>query len=144
MQTVTNVAASVARFHEVGGVLDFGFFEDADGSEATLIAAIDATLPLLVEAGWRVIMFSGTVPETVLADAVGAGADGWLHKKAPFEELLVAVLAAARGEQLMTPHERDRLVRERRERRDRGPEECCANWPPAGGRRRSPPTRWCR
>ena len=113
-------------------------------------------LPLLVGAGWRVIMFSGTVPESELAAAVAAGADGWLHKKAPFDELLAAVLAAARGEELITPVERERLVQEtRRPARPRarpprltssprGRTRCCGNSPPASARRRSPRSRWCR
>jgi two-component system, NarL family, nitrate/nitrite response regulator NarL len=79
-------------------------------------------VPLLLGAGWRVIMFTGMVQESALAAAIAAGADGWLDKKAPFDELLGAVLAAAHGEQVMDPGERERLLSVHREQGTRARE----------------------
>lgn len=45
------------------------------------------------------------------AAAVAAGADGYLPKTAPFEELLAAVRTVAAGRSLLSPDARQELVR---------------------------------
>jgi DNA-binding NarL/FixJ family response regulator len=68
-------------------------------------------VPFLVDLGWRVVMLTGSARAPDMAAAVAAGAIGWLHKRAPFEDLLASVVAAVAGEPLLSDEERLRLVR---------------------------------
>lgn len=67
-----------------------------------------------VEAGIRVVVVSGTTRPHAVARAVEQGAVGAVPKAAPFEVLLTTVLAAVRGESVMDPEERIRLVHDLR------------------------------
>ena len=80
---------------ELGGVL---------GDGVTLVRPF-------VEAGARVLVVSGTDDPVRRGAAVEQGAHGLVHKAEPFEELLARALAAARGEPVMGPAERDALIR---------------------------------
>lgn len=99
--------------------------------QATLIAAVQADPPdvILLDlqlgdrvgdgtqlvrpftlAGARVLVVSGVTDRCRLAAAVEQGAVGIVGKSQPFDELLEAVLAVTRGEQVLTPDERRQLV----------------------------------
>jgi two-component system nitrate/nitrite response regulator NarL len=67
-------------------------------------------VPVLVGDGWRVVVMTGSAPEAEIAKAVTAGAVGWVHKTAPFPELLTTVLDAVAGRPLMAESERQRLA----------------------------------
>jgi DNA-binding NarL/FixJ family response regulator len=74
-----------------------------------------------VSAGSRVLVVSGVTDELWIAAALEQGACAAVDKAVPFEDLLRTVLCAARGDTVMAPHERqrllDRLRSHRRERR---------------------------
>src|SRR5659263_100120 len=59
-----------------------------------------ALIEPLRAAGARVLVVSGTGERMALVAAVEAGAVGWVHKSAPFAELVASVRAAAMGAQL--------------------------------------------
>lgn len=44
MQRVHRLPSSFRRFRKVGGVLDFGLFDESDGADADVIEAVDQTL----------------------------------------------------------------------------------------------------
>jgi DNA-binding NarL/FixJ family response regulator len=67
-------------------------------------------VPTLVGDGWRVVVMTGSAPETEIAKAVTAGAVGWVHKTAPFPDLLAAVLDAVAGRPVMAESERQRFA----------------------------------
>jgi len=67
-------------------------------------------VPVLVGNGWRVVVMTGSASEAEIARAVTAGAAGWVHKTAPFPELLAAVLDAAAGRPVLSEAERLRLA----------------------------------
>lgn len=71
-------------------------------------------IPALRAAGARVLVVSGSTDRLAFAAAVDAGASGWVPKSAPFEDLVQAVAAAARGESLLSPTERQVLIAELR------------------------------
>jgi DNA-binding NarL/FixJ family response regulator len=79
------------------------------GQGGDSLSGIDL-VPLLLGDGWRVIIMTGCAPETEIAKAVMAGAVGWVHKTAPFPELLTAVLDAVAGRPVMAESERQRLA----------------------------------
>ena len=68
----------------------------------------------------RVIVFSGQEDESVLLDALEAGAAGYLSKESPLTELIEATRAVHRGEALVPPRMLgavlQRLIHRRRER----------------------------
>ena len=63
-----------------------------------------------VAAGARVLVLTGTTDELWIAAALEQGACGAIDKGIPFEDLLSLVLSAARGETVMDPEERQRLL----------------------------------
>ena len=63
-----------------------------------------------VAAGARVLVLTGTKDQLWIASALEQGACAAIDKAIPFEELLPVVMSAARGEQVLAPAERDRLV----------------------------------
>jgi len=69
------------------------------------------------DCGARVLVVSGSKNGYHLATAVEEGAMGVLTKSAPFETLVTDILAAARGEELMKPEERQELLKELRRAR---------------------------
>jgi DNA-binding NarL/FixJ family response regulator len=71
----------------------------------------------LVEAGARVLVVSASTDPDQLCRALEYGAVGLLAKAAPFQHLLDIVLAAARGEEVMPPAQRLRILDEGRTRR---------------------------
>ncbi len=76
-------------------------------------------MPAFVEAGRRVLVVSASTDPGQLSRAVELGAVGVVRKDVPFTRLLDAVLAAARGEQLMGEEERRRWCAEARRLRSR-------------------------
>jgi DNA-binding NarL/FixJ family response regulator len=88
-------------------LVDVDLGTDPDGRA---LSGVDL-VPVLVGAGWRVVMLTGGAGEPELAAAVVAGATGWLHKMMPFEDLLDAVLAVVAGDQVLSENERLRLTR---------------------------------
>ena len=70
-----------------------------------------------VEAGCRVLVVSASTDEDQVCRALELGASGVVRKDVPFAKLLDAALAAARGEELMVPTERRRMLEDARARR---------------------------
>lgn len=67
-------------------------------------------VPLLREAGARVLVVTGTLDDLRIASALEHGAVGYLRKHKPFEELLTAVVRAAAGERVIDEAERLELL----------------------------------
>jgi DNA-binding NarL/FixJ family response regulator len=88
---------------ELGGAI-------GDGSE--LVAPF-------VEAGCTVLVVSASADRHVHGRALEQGAAGIVSKNVPFGELLATALAAARGEQVMEPALRQRVLGELRAERSR-------------------------
>ncbi|HET8664539.1 MAG TPA: response regulator transcription factor [Nocardioides sp.] len=63
-----------------------------------------------VAAGSRVLVVSGVTDELWIAAALEQGACAAVDKGVAFEDLLSTVLSAARGDTVMAPHERQRLL----------------------------------
>jgi len=63
-----------------------------------------------VAAGTRVLVLTGTTDELWKAAALDQGACAAIDKGIPFDDLLGLVLSAARGETVMDPDERRRLI----------------------------------
>jgi DNA-binding NarL/FixJ family response regulator len=80
------------------------------GPAGETVSGVDL-VPTLIGGGWRVVVMTGSAPEAEIARAVTAGAVGWVHKLAPFEDLLAAVLDAAAGRPVLSEPERLRLAR---------------------------------
>jgi DNA-binding NarL/FixJ family response regulator len=80
------------------------------GPAGEALSGVDL-VPVLAGDGWRVVMMTGSAPEGEIARAIIAGAVGWVHKTAPFEELLTAVLDAVAGRPVLSETERLRFVR---------------------------------
>ncbi len=72
-----------------------------------------------VSSGSKVLVVSGSTDRCRLATAVEQGAVGVLSKNVAFETLVSGVIRAARGEELMTADERQRLLDELRHARTR-------------------------
>jgi DNA-binding NarL/FixJ family response regulator len=87
--------------------LDLG---GAIGDGADLVAPF-------VGAGCRVLVVSGSTDPEQVCRALEAGASGVVRKSAPFDQLLAAALAVARGEEVLCPAERQALLDEARRRR---------------------------
>jgi DNA-binding NarL/FixJ family response regulator len=63
-----------------------------------------------VAAGSRVLLLTGTTDELWIAAALEQGACAAVDKAVPFDDLLGVVLAAARGDTVLAPCERQRLL----------------------------------
>jgi DNA-binding NarL/FixJ family response regulator len=70
-----------------------------------------------VAAGARVLVLTGTTDEDWIATALEQGACGAIDKCTPLDELLRVVMGAARGETLLDPVERERLLHQLRQHR---------------------------
>jgi DNA-binding NarL/FixJ family response regulator len=66
----------------------------------------------------RVLMLSAHEDENLVARSLDAGAEGFLSKGAAVKEVVAAVRAASRGENLLPPEEVRRLLANLRRRRD--------------------------
>lgn len=116
--------------------------EASDGREMVMqamqhapdVVLLDLEMPGLdgVEALWqlrarlpnaRVLVFTAFDTDERIIGAIQAGAQGYLLKGAPREELFGAIRAVARGESLLQPAVQSRLLRHLREERDRAPVE---------------------
>jgi DNA-binding NarL/FixJ family response regulator len=64
----------------------------------------------LVEAGWRVLILSGTSDHSRVGAALAAGAAGWVSKSAPFPRLLRAARELLAGREIMPAARRRQLV----------------------------------
>lgn len=93
-------------------VLDLDLGRDAHGRVLDGVALV----PDLREAGWAVLVLSGTADRERFGAAVAAGALGWLRKSARFDALLDGVVAAADGRPVLDPAERERVLAEHRSR----------------------------
>lgn len=71
----------------------------------------------------RVLVFTAFDTDVRIIGAIQAGAQGYLLKSAPREELFGAIRAVAHGESLLQPAIQSRLMRHLREERDRAPAE---------------------
>ncbi|MCS6847143.1 MAG: response regulator transcription factor [Anaerolineae bacterium] len=71
----------------------------------------------------RVLVFTAFDTDARIVGAIQAGAQGYLLKGAPREQLFDAIRAVARGESLLQPAVQSRLMRHLREARDRTPVE---------------------
>ena len=89
--------------------LDLG---GAIGDGSTLVAPF-------VLAGCRVLVVSASTDRDQVCRALELGASGVVRKDVPFAQLLETALAAARGEDVMAPVERARLLDEARALRAR-------------------------
>lgn len=92
-------------------VLDLDLGRDAEGryiSGADLVQSLH-------DAGWKVLIVSGSVDEPGVAAAVAAGASGTVPKSQSFDTLLEIVTRVVSGERVMTDEER-RIWTERHER----------------------------
>jgi DNA-binding NarL/FixJ family response regulator len=96
-------------------LVDMDLGSEPDGEP---LSGIDL-VPILRTRGWRVVVMTGSASETDVAAAIAAGAVGWLHKLAPFEELLHAVLDVIEGRPVLGEEERCRLVELHRAERAR-------------------------
>jgi DNA-binding NarL/FixJ family response regulator len=72
-----------------------------------------------VRAGARVLVVSATRRRPQIGNAVEQGAIGFVHKSAPFGELLDAALAATRGEAVISAEQRQVLLQELYAERER-------------------------
>ena len=86
-------------------LMDYGL-PDGDGVEATRQV-------LAVSPDSKVVIFTGSVGDDVLVDALDAGAIGLVHKSAPIADLVSAVRAAAVGDAYVPAELLLRLVRRR-------------------------------
>jgi len=89
--------------------------EVVDGPPAVVLLDLDLGDPIgdggelvapFVAAGCRVLVVSGSTDVEQVCRALEAGAVGVIGKDSPFERLLEAALAVARGEQVLTGDER--------------------------------------
>jgi DNA-binding NarL/FixJ family response regulator len=76
---------------------------------AVLGDGVDLVAPCIA-AGSRVLMLTGTSNQIWVAAAVEQGACAVVDKAAPFDDLLRVVLSAARGDTVLAPSERQRLL----------------------------------
>lgn len=67
-------------------------------------------VPELKRSGAKVLAVSGTEDRSHFGAALSAGADGYVPKGAPFEELLSAVRTVESGQQLLSAGERAEIV----------------------------------
>lgn len=70
-----------------------------------------------VAAGSRVLVVTGTTDELWIAAALEQGACAAVDKAAPFDDLLAVVLSAARGDTVLSPCKRHRLLAQLRAHR---------------------------
>lgn len=105
----TSRAAVVAAMHGSRGLavvdldLGDGRGEVVDGVQVVGMAR---------SAGWRSLLLTGSADRARIAAALAAGALGHLVKSTAFEEIVVTVAAAARGEDVFDPVHRAELVAE--------------------------------
>src|SRR4051812_18307414 len=93
--------------------------EVVDGPPAVVLLDLDLGDPVgdggelvapFVAAGCRVLVVSGSTDVEQVCRALEAGAVGVIGKHSPFDRLLEAALAVARGEQVLTGDERQALL----------------------------------
>ncbi|QWZ08977.1 response regulator transcription factor [Nocardioides panacis] len=84
----------------------------------TLGNGVDLVQPF-VEAGCRVLVVSASTDRELVARAVEAGASDVVSKSVAFEHLLEAAVAVARGERVMDPVQRHRMLADLRAHRSR-------------------------
>jgi two-component system nitrate/nitrite response regulator NarL len=70
-----------------------------------------------VAAGARVLVLTGTTDQMWIAGALEQGACAAVDKTVPFDDLLQVVLSAARGETVLCPAERERVLHQLRSHR---------------------------
>jgi two-component system, NarL family, nitrate/nitrite response regulator NarL len=77
---------------------------------------VDLVAPC-VATGAQVIVLTGTTNQDWIATALEQGACAAIGKDVPLEKLLDVVMSAARGETVLAPAERERLLRQLRDHR---------------------------
>jgi len=100
-------AVAVAREHHPDLALLDVRMPRLDGVEAARRICADPAL-----SGTRVVMLTTFADESLLVDAVRAGASGYLLKSMPPEDIRAAVRSAAGGQTAVAPVLVDRLLRE--------------------------------
>lgn len=108
-------AAILAAAAELGpgiALLDLDLGRDADGHRVDGARLVGP----LIEAGWRVVILSGSGDHARIGGGLAAGALGWVPKNAPFPTLLHAVRQAAAGREVMPEVHRRQLVELHRKR----------------------------
>ncbi|MEV1296006.1 response regulator transcription factor [Pseudonocardia sp. NPDC049635] len=93
-------------------VLDLDLGRDADGNR---IDGVRLVRPL-VEAGWRVVVLSGSSDAGRVGAALDAGGFVFVPKNAPFPALLTAIREARAGRSVMPPGRREQLIKLHRDR----------------------------
>ncbi|BBG04070.1 MULTISPECIES: response regulator transcription factor [Pseudonocardia] len=93
-------------------VLDLDLGRDADGNR---IDGVQLVAPL-VEAGWRVVVLSGSSDAGRVGAALDAGGFVFVPKNAPFPALLNAIREARVGRSVMPPGRREQFIKLHRDR----------------------------
>ncbi|WP_232498228.1 response regulator [Agromyces humatus] len=71
--------------------------------------------PILVAAGWRVIILTGNRDREVLGACLAAGATGWVGKDLPLDEIVELIRRAMAGDEIVSHDERARALAVSRE-----------------------------
>jgi two-component system, NarL family, nitrate/nitrite response regulator NarL len=103
------ILATAERLHPDVVLLDL----DIGGALGTSLGIIDP----LKATGARVVMVTGVTDPARLAECVEAGAIGLISKADPFDQLIEAVKDAVELGMLLSPAQRDELLRELRRQR---------------------------
>lgn len=104
--SITNpdaAAAWIATLNPGSVVLDIDLgngFEDA-GERIT---------PILVAAGWRVIILTGNRHRESFGACLAAGAAGWVGKDQPLDEIISLIHRAVAGEEIVSRDEREQAL----------------------------------
>lgn len=99
-------------------LLDLDLGRDAEGNR---IDGVELVGPLR-QAGWQILVLSGSADPARIGSALDAGALAWVPKNAPFPTLLAAVREAVAGRPVMSEDRRRKFIdvsrRRTAERRD--------------------------
>jgi DNA-binding NarL/FixJ family response regulator len=100
------VLAAAAELEPGVVLLDIDLGRDAAGRPIDGVSLVEP----LREAGWPVLMMSGTARRVRIGAALDAGALAWVPKMAPTAVLLRAVRAALAGREAMSTAQRDEFI----------------------------------
>ncbi len=93
-------------------VLDLDLGRDPEGNRIDGVRLVDP----LCNAGWRVVVLSGSSDAGRIGAALAAGGFVWVPKNAPFPTLLAAIREARHGRSVMPPGRREQLIEMHRQR----------------------------
>lgn len=100
------ILADVRRLDPGLVLLDLDLGRDRDGR---MLDGVHLVAPL-IDAGWRVLVLSGSSDRVRIGGALADGALAWVPKNAPLPALLRSVRAAAQGRPVMAPERRQQLI----------------------------------